>query len=404
MPEPKPGYVHDRVATAACGYWRRRGLTTAPHQVVCAAGAPGLLLALLAAPGTGGRGDGPTGSVLLPCPSAAWYHPPIRLLGRRPELCPIPADFGGVPDPVALRQTVRRQRRAGDTPTVLLLSVADDPTGTAVPPEALREVCEVAADEGLLVVSDETWRDTRHDPRGTVIVSPAEILHGHSEAVVLVDLGAALLSPPRHAAVARFPDHPRGRELARRVRELLERMQSLPTPETGAACAVALIETTPMLAERERGARLHGALARALRQTLVDAGALCRPAQLGRHLYPDFEPLRHRLRARHVEDGDQLAGALAQRLPAGDRYVAAGELFGEDPARLRVRLSTSLLCSGVFPGVAVDGAPGAGTTSSAHSGVREDTSADPMEWPEVAQALHLVRSTLTALTGGNPSR
>ncbi|MYY81005.1 pyridoxal phosphate-dependent aminotransferase, partial [Streptomyces sp. SID335] len=95
---------------------------------------------------------------LLPRPCAAWWAPQARLLGRDAYHVPTPAECGGVPDPYALLETVRRVREEGGRPRLLVLSVADDPTATVPPPEVLHEAVEAAAGEGLHVVSDETWR------------------------------------------------------------------------------------------------------------------------------------------------------------------------------------------------------------------------------------------------------
>ncbi|MGH3312783.1 MAG: aminotransferase class I/II-fold pyridoxal phosphate-dependent enzyme, partial [Streptomyces sp.] len=247
---------------AACGYWQRRGMHTRPEQVAVAAGAPLLLLAVFAA-----MGDG---AVLLPRPSAPWHAPQARLLGRPLHTVPVPAECGGVPDPVALRETVRRARTAGETPGVLVLSVADDCTGTAAPPELLHEVCEAAGDEGLLIVSDETWRDTSHAPHDTVIVSPAEMLYGGRDTdavVVLAGLGEALLAqgrphgeppgqhPPPQAGIARFPDSGRGRGLAEAVDAVLTALRTeLPGP-ADAAVAEALAEPEEARVRRTAAAR-----------------------------------------------------------------------------------------------------------------------------------------------------
>ncbi|WP_234102564.1 aminotransferase class I/II-fold pyridoxal phosphate-dependent enzyme, partial [Streptomyces venezuelae] len=123
-----------------------------------------------------------------PCP--AWWTPQARLLGRPTYHVPTPAEAGGVPDPYALMETVRRIRAEGGDPRVLLLSVADDPTGTVAPPELVREACEAAVAEGLHVISDETWRDTRHHPEDTVLLSPAEMCP--DDVTILSDLGGAL--------------------------------------------------------------------------------------------------------------------------------------------------------------------------------------------------------------------
>ncbi|WP_345945246.1 aminotransferase class I/II-fold pyridoxal phosphate-dependent enzyme, partial [Streptomyces albus] len=239
-----------------------------------APGAPLLLLAVLAAAGGRDRPDDP-GSVLLPHPCSSWYGPQARALGRAVHTVPVPVECGGTPDPFALLETVRRARGAGQAPRVLVLSVADDVTGTAAPPELLHEVCEAAVDEGLLIVSDESWRDTSHDPHDTVFVSPAEMLAGTEQAdhvVVLAELGSALLPPDLRAGIARFPGAGRGRLLGEQVHEALGALHAPLPGQVAAVAAEALSEPEPLLARRAAEAGLRGTLARALHSALVGAG------------------------------------------------------------------------------------------------------------------------------------
>ncbi|WP_078875658.1 aminotransferase class I/II-fold pyridoxal phosphate-dependent enzyme [Streptomyces sp. 769] len=323
-PEPSGGSAPLR--TAACGYWERRGLFTPADRVLAAPGAAALLLALYAAV---------DGAVLLTRPCAEWYAPPARLLGRPVHLTPVPAESGGLPDPFALLETVRRARMHGDTPRVLVLSVADDPTGTCPPPEQLHEVCEAAAEEGLWVVSDESSRDLLHDPHDTVVLSPAEMLPG--EVVVLTDLRAALLPASWPVALARFPGTRRGALLRDAVLQTLTRIHTpLPGP---LACAVthALAEPDAVRERTAAAARVYGALTGALYRTLTGVGALCRPPHAGSSLYADLEPLRRSFGARGPTGSAALEGELAS-------WAARGaHRFEDDPEALRVRLGVDAL-------------------------------------------------------------
>jgi aspartate/methionine/tyrosine aminotransferase len=318
---------------AARGYWDRRGLSTGPDRVVAAPGAPALLLALTAALG---------GDVLVPRPCAAWWAPYARLLGRPVFHVPTPAECGGVPDPYALLETVRRVRAEGGDPRLLVLSVADDPTATVAPPELLHETLEAAVGEGLHLVSDETWRDTLHDPHATVLLSPAEMLPG--QVTLVTDLAGALLPTGWPAAVARFPaGEANGDGLHARVLDILTALGARVATPVAAAAAYALEEPEPVTARLKTAVRLHARVAAAAHTVVVTAGAVARPPQAGRHLYVDLDPLRPALSAHGVGDAQELEDFLTARL---GMPAPGGHRFGDDLGALRVRLSTGPLLGG----------------------------------------------------------
>ncbi|MDF4252643.1 aminotransferase class I/II-fold pyridoxal phosphate-dependent enzyme [Streptomyces sp. WMMB303] len=400
------------VRAAACAYWHRRGLPTDPPQVAVAPGAPLLLLTVLAAaagaPEGGGEGLRAPGSVLLPHPCPSWHMAQARQLGRRVHTVPVPAECGGIPDPFALLEAVRRSREAGEVPHTLVLSVADDITGTAPPPELLHEVCEAAVTEGLLIVSDETWRDTSHDPHDTVVVSPAEMLTEAGRAdhvVVLAGLDAMDDAPPagpRHGespprpfpGIARFAATERGRTFRERVHHLLAELGTgLPGP-VAAVAAATLREPPELLSRRDEAARLRGESARALHRAVTATGAVCRPPHLGRHLYVDLDPFRPRLAARGVTDAARLEAELVRRLGPCAR---GGHRFGDDPGELRVRLATDLLPGAARPTEQDGGAgePVAAGTSGATARPH------PQEWPGAAATFAQVQSVLVDLTDGS---
>ncbi|MFD7811768.1 aminotransferase class I/II-fold pyridoxal phosphate-dependent enzyme [Streptomyces sp. NPDC059785] len=314
---------------AACGYWARRGLPADQDRVAAAPGAPALLLAVTAVLG---------GDVLAPRPSAAWWEPLARLLGRPVFRVPTPAECGGVPDPYALLETVRRVRAEGGDPRLLVLSVVDDPTATVAPPELVHETVEAAAGEGLHLVSDETWRDTLHQPLGTVLLSPAEMLP--DGVTVLSDLCGPFLPPGWPAAVARFPAGPTGAALRAGVLDVLTALGARLADPVAAAAAYALDEPEEITGRLTTAARLHARVAAALHHAVVAAGALARPPGAGRHLYADLGPLHPGLAAHGVGDAQELEDFLTDRL---GHPAPGGHRFGDDLAALRVRLSTAPL-------------------------------------------------------------
>lgn len=351
---------------AACGYWERRGTPVGPERVVAGPGAPALLLALTAALG---------GDVLVPRPCAAWWAPYARLLGRPVFHVATPAECGGVPDPYALLETVRRVRAEGGDPRLLVLSVADDPTATVAPPEVLHEAVEAAAGEGLHLVSDETWRDTLHAPHDTVLVGPAEMLPEH--VTVVSDLAGALLPPGWPAAVARFPASATGDDLHARVLDVLTALGARVAAPVAAAAAYALTEPEPVTARVAAAVRLHARVADAVHATVVAAGGLALPPRAGRHLYADLDPLRTALAAHGVGDAQELEDFLSARL---GMPAPGGHRFGDDLGALRVRLSTGMLLHG--------------TKAQRMECL---TAPAPLRLPHVQSALALVRSVFDDL-------
>ncbi|WP_030756819.1 aminotransferase class I/II-fold pyridoxal phosphate-dependent enzyme [Streptomyces griseus] len=338
-PEPPGGGPVLR--EAAAGYWWRRGLRGHAEDSLVAPGAPALLLALLAAHG---------GDVLLPRPCPAWWTPQVRLLGRFAYHVPTTPEAGGVPDPYALLETVRRVRAEGGDPRVLLLSVADDPTATVAPPELVRESCEAAVAEGLHVISDETWRDTLHHPQDTVLVSPAEMCP--DDVTVLADLaGGGLVPGSWPCAIARFPPTgparaDRYRDPRARVLDVLTALGAVPAAPVAPAAAHALGEPEDVSVPARRAAGVHGRLAAAAHRAVLAAGALARPPRAGRHLYADLGPLRPGLAALGVTDSLELENHLTARL---GRPVPGGHRFGDEPGALRVRLDTAPLLGATPP-------------------------------------------------------
>ncbi|WP_151478609.1 aminotransferase class I/II-fold pyridoxal phosphate-dependent enzyme [Streptomyces albicerus] len=358
---------------AARGYWARRGLPADRDRTAAAPGAGALLLALTAALG---------GDVLLPRPCAAWWAPQARLLGRSVFHVGTPAECGGVPDPYALLETVRRVRAEGGDPRLLVMSVADDPTATVAPPEVVHETIEAAAGEGLHLVSDETWRDTLHDPHDTVLLSPAEMLP--ERVTVLTDLSGPFLPPGWPAAIARFPDTDTGTELRDRVLDVLTALGARIAAPVAAAAAYALGEPDEIKHRLTASVRLHARVAAAAHRALVAAGALVRPPQAGRHLYADLGPLRSELTARDVGDAQELEDFLTDRLGMS---APGGHRFGDDLGALRVRLATG---------------PFLGTTDEER--IASLTSPEPLELPHVKRALSLLGSAFGDLRDDDDAR
>ncbi|MGW0561252.1 aminotransferase class I/II-fold pyridoxal phosphate-dependent enzyme, partial [Streptomyces sp. NPDC003016] len=332
------------------------GLHADAECVAAAPGAQPLLFALMAAAG---------GDVLLPRPCPAWWVPQATMLGRTAYHVPAPAECGGIPDPFALLETVRRVRDEGGDPRLLLLCVPDDPTATVAPPELVHEVCEAAVSEGLHIVSDETWGDTLHRPQETVFLSPAEMFPGR--VTVLADLAGAYTPASWPAAVARCPLTGAGAALRARTLDLLMAIGAVVPGPVAEAATYALGEPGPVTARIRAAAALHARVAAAAHHAVLASGALARPPHAGRHLYADLGPLRAGLAARGVTDSMDLEEYLSARL---DSLVPGGHRFGDEMSALRVRIATAPLLG-----------------STPEQRLESLTAADPLELPHVARAL-----------------
>lgn len=353
------------VRRAVAGYFERRRLPTDPGHIVVAPGSKPLLMALqLAVPG----------DVLLPRPCWNTYAPQARLAGKRVYGVPVPGACGGVPGPAALRETIRDARRSGGDPRVIVLTLPDNPTGTLAPPSLVREICDIAEEEDLLIVSDEIYRDVVHDP-STPFLSPAET--APLRTVVTSGLSKSLALGGWRIGVARFPGGPRGERIRDTVVSIASEVWSTLAGPMQEVAAYAFSEPPELRGHLAACARLHGAVARAVHTIMVDAGATCRPPTGAFYVYPDFEPLRAQLGRHGVRDSLSFQRHLLDRFGIA---VLAGHLLDDDEKALRFKAATSMLYG-----------------STPEQQTLALGSDDPVRLPHVAAQLSRIREAFSSL-------
>ncbi|MEM7544496.1 MAG: aminotransferase [Pseudomonadota bacterium] len=168
------------------------GITSGCNQAFCAA--------TLSLAGTGDE-------VILPTP---WYFNHkmwLDMIGAR--AVPLPTGADCLPDPAAARALITPRTRA------IALVSPNNPTGAEYPPALLSAFLDLAAEAGIALILDETYRDyhsaegaphdlfTRDDWRGTLIhlysFSKAYHLTGHR-------IGAVISDAARMAEIETFID------------------------------------------------------------------------------------------------------------------------------------------------------------------------------------------------------
>ena len=312
---------------AAAGWYERRGLPTAPEQILFAPGSKPLIYALLTVL---------PGDVVIPEPSWVSYAAHAALAGKRTITVPIGPVAGGVPDPDALEDRLAQARRDGASPGILVLTLPDNPTGTQPPGELVDRVCRIAEEHGLLVVADEIYRDLAHDV--DAYRGPADFVPERS--FLTNGLSKNMALGGWRIGFARVADGALGEEARTALAGVAGAVWSALAAPMQDVAAYVLAEPDDVREHVARSRALHRAVATAAHAEVTAAGIDCRPPSGAFYLYPDFASKREALARHGVSTGQELAEYLLERHDVG---VRAGEAFGDEPDGLRVRMATSLL-------------------------------------------------------------
>ncbi|MEO3805584.1 pyridoxal phosphate-dependent aminotransferase [Nonomuraea sp. B1E8] len=342
---------------AAAGYWTRRGLITDPELVVCGPGSKSLLYGLLLAIG---------GDIVLPMPSWVSYAAQADLVGSRPILVPAPPGEGGVPDPDLVAAQVRLARAQGRTVSSVLVTLPDNPTGRLATPATVGRLVEVARELDLVIISDEIYRDLLHDP-ALPYTSPADL--APERTIVTTGLSKSLALGGWRIGVARLPDD--GHALRARLLAVASEIWSAPAAPVQEAAAYAFSDPRELTERITRSRRLHGLVARAVRDRFLEVGADVPAPQGGFYLYPDLSHLR-------LGGSAEITKLLLENHGIG---VLPGHAFGDDPAAARMRVAVSLLYG-----------------ESAQERLTALTSPDPLQLPWIATNLNHLSMGLKELS------
>jgi len=355
---------HAALRAAAASYWARRGLPTDAEMVVAGPGSKALLFGLITAIG---------GDIAVTRPSWVSYSAQACLAGRTAHFVP---GSGGVPDAAKLARAVAVARASGRPVRAVIVTLPDNPTGTQASAGAVRALCSVAERHGLIIISDEIYRDLVHDNEAD-FTSPAAICAERT--VVTSGLSKNLALGGWRLGVARLPGGRLGRELHARLLGIGSEVWSAPAGPVQQAATLAFGEPAPLVERIALSRRLHARVAREVAFRFVSAGASVPPPQAAFYVYPDFTPLAEVLRRRHAITSDEgLAALLLRQYGLG---VLPGSAFGEERWRLRLRVATALLYGE--------------DDEQRHAAL---TAADPCALPWIAAALDRLEEILADLT------
>ncbi|MER5390438.1 pyridoxal phosphate-dependent aminotransferase [Saccharopolyspora sp. NPDC002686] len=359
---PVVGSASARASVA--GYFTRRDLPTDPEQAILAPGSKALLYAALAAL---------PGDLVLPTPSWVTYAAQAALVGKRVIGVPVPGEAGGVPDPALLEPALAAARREGADPKLLVLTLPDNPTGTAAGADLVKAVCEIADRHGLVIISDEIYRDLTYVPEAHL--SPASLLPERT--IVTGGLSKSTALGGWRVGFARMPAGELGRSTTERIVGIASEIWSSLAMPMQAAAEFVLSEPTSVTDHVAACRRLHAAVSSAVHSAFVEAGAECRTPSAAFYVYPDFEQLRPELTSAGIRTGAELADALLDNHGVG---VLAGEHFGDTPSAYRFRVASSLLYGE--------------TEDQRWQALRSE---NPVELPWIADALDRLRTALRSL-------
>ena len=162
-----PGYVTEPVARALrdgfTGYASSAGLFEAREAVAKYAAATGVETSIDDVLMTSGASEAadlvltalldPGDEVLLPAPGYPLYDAILNKLGARARYYKLYEKTGWQPDVDEVRPLVSARTRA------IVLINPSNPTGAIIPSETTSKFLEIAADNSLVVISDEVYRD-----------------------------------------------------------------------------------------------------------------------------------------------------------------------------------------------------------------------------------------------------
>lgn len=265
--------------------------------------------------------------LILPGPSWVSYQPQANLIGLPTTWLPTTVEDGWRLDPAALKSACQADPTR---PRALILNYPNNPAGTTLGEDRLKEIARVCREFKILVLSDEIYGEVHHDgnhvslakfyPEGTIISGGLSKWCGaggwrlgtflfpkplywlrEAMSVVASETYTSVSAPIQWAAIAAYSNRPELHDYLNRSRKVL---------------------------------KMVGQVAY---NKLSEAGLKLPKPEGGFYLFPDASDLAEGLRKRGITDSSSLCENLLQ-----DSGVAVlpGSDFGRPENELTFRLAT----------------------------------------------------------------
>lgn len=266
------------------------------------------------------------GDLVIPSPSWVSYAPQAQIVGRRIQWLKTSLESGLGVQPEVLEAHCKQDP---NRPRLLILNSPSNPTGRSYSAGQLKALADVLRRYRVLALSDEIYSGThytdehislaRYYPEGTIISNGLSKWCGAGGwrlGFFIFPKGLGWLADAMAAAAS-------------------ETFTSTSAPIQYAA--VSAFEDRPEMATYlANSRRILAALSEYAYRTLSDAGASLLPANGGFYLFPSFEPLRPKLAAGGIQDGQTLCERLLEDTGVA---VLPGHCFGRPPEELSLRLA-----------------------------------------------------------------
>lgn len=305
-------------------YNKHFNLDSNADQIILGVGSKSLLYAVM---------HSLPGDVILPTPAWVSYKDQAKLAGRRFITFPLDYDSGYQ---VSIDALDEARKRTSTGPCMIVLTNPNNPTGTILSEENVKEVAEYCSKNDIYILSDEIYSLLTHDKFSHA--SPAT--YNPDGTVVLGGLSKVLSLGGWRIGVGVVPNNGLGDKIIDGFRHVAGSIWScVPAPMQYAALSA--YEDNKDISDFMVVCRqMHQIRTHYLFEQLTQLGIPCHEPQGGFYIYPHFKPWEDALKSKGISNDQELCVHLL------DHYEIAtlsGSEFLDDTTHYSLRLASSYI-------------------------------------------------------------